>query len=129
MEKTSFRIPVEVTKVNNKYHFVFNKHINELKKISLFEPKEHKEIITSELDQFDVEIDNEIIHPLFLIEVETQKYIVGERTLPVEGMNNFRDMGGYETYDGRTVKWKLLYRSDHIHNDFKRFRIFKGIKH
>lgn len=118
MEETSLRVPVEVTKVDNKYHFVFNKHINKLKKISLFESKdqEHKEIITSELDQFDVEIDNEIIHPLFLVEVESQQYIVGERTLPVEGMNNFRDMGGYETYDGRTVKWKLLYRSDHIHN-------------
>lgn len=67
MEEISLRVPVEVTKVDNKYHFVFNKHINKLKKISLFESKdqEHKEIITSELDQFDVEIDNEIIHPLF----------------------------------------------------------------
>lgn len=43
-------------------------------------------------------------------------HMVRERTLPVDGMNNFRDMGGYETYDGRTVKWGMLYRSDHIYS-------------
>lgn len=38
------------------------------------------------------------------------------RTLPIEGMNNFRDMGGYLTQDHRKVKWKRLYRSDHLYN-------------
>lgn len=34
-----------------------------------------------------------------------------ERFLAMEGGRNFRDVGGYRTEDGRTVRWGLLYRS------------------
>jgi protein-tyrosine phosphatase len=34
-----------------------------------------------------------------------------ERLLPLEGGRNFRDLGGYETADGRRVRWGRLYRS------------------
>ena len=37
--------------------------------------------------------------------------IVATRLLPLEGGRNFRDIGGYETEDGRTVKWGHVYRS------------------
>ncbi|MDG2003455.1 MAG: tyrosine-protein phosphatase [Novosphingobium sp.] len=40
---------------------------------------------------------------------------VAERLVPLEGGVNFRDMGGYETSDGRTVKWRHLYRSGTMH--------------
>lgn len=33
------------------------------------------------------------------------------RVLPFEGVLNFRDMGGYETLDGRKVKYGILFRS------------------
>jgi protein-tyrosine phosphatase len=33
------------------------------------------------------------------------------RLLPLAGGHNFRDMGGYETADGRRVRWQVLYRS------------------
>jgi len=33
------------------------------------------------------------------------------RLLPLEGGRNFRDMGGYKTGDGRTVKWGKIFRS------------------
>jgi protein-tyrosine phosphatase len=33
------------------------------------------------------------------------------RLLAFEGIGNFRDLGGYRTSDGRTVKWGKLYRS------------------
>lgn len=36
---------------------------------------------------------------------------VSIRHLPLEGTPNFRDIGGYETTDGRFVRWGLLYRS------------------
>jgi protein-tyrosine phosphatase len=33
------------------------------------------------------------------------------RLLPLQGGQNFRDLGGYRTRSGRTVRWGLLYRS------------------
>mgnify|MGYP001019684661 CR=1 FL=1 len=33
------------------------------------------------------------------------------RLLPLEGGVNFRDLGGYATEQGRSVKWRHLYRS------------------
>jgi protein-tyrosine phosphatase len=38
-----------------------------------------------------------------------------QRALPLQGGQNFRDLGGYRTGDGRTVKWGLLYRSGSMH--------------
>ncbi|WP_068079533.1 tyrosine-protein phosphatase [Novosphingobium rosa] len=34
-----------------------------------------------------------------------------QRLLPLQGGRNFRDLGGYRTQDGRTVKWGVLFRS------------------
>jgi len=34
------------------------------------------------------------------------------RRLPVEGAANLRDLGGYATSDGRSLRWGALYRSD-----------------
>jgi protein-tyrosine phosphatase len=35
-----------------------------------------------------------------------------DRHFSFEGCFNFRDLGGYTTADGRTVKWRRLFRSD-----------------
>ncbi|MBT97893.1 MAG: hypothetical protein CL902_04615 [Dehalococcoidia bacterium] len=35
-----------------------------------------------------------------------------ERRIGLEGAVNFRDLGGYPTTDGRSVKWRRLFRSD-----------------
>lgn len=40
--------------------------------------------------------------------------LLAERTLPLEGSPNFRDLGGYQTEDGRRVKWGYLYRSGQL---------------
>ena len=34
-----------------------------------------------------------------------------ERVLPLDGVQNFRDLGGYPTADGRRVRWRRLFRS------------------
>jgi protein-tyrosine phosphatase len=41
---------------------------------------------------------------------------VSIRHLPLQGTPNFRDLGGYETTDGRFVRWGLLYRSGVLSN-------------
>jgi protein-tyrosine phosphatase len=37
------------------------------------------------------------------------------RLVALEGSYNFRDLGGYPTADGRTVRWGRLFRSDALH--------------
>ena len=39
---------------------------------------------------------------------------VPERHVALDGQPNFRDLGGYETTDGRTVKWGQVYRSGEL---------------
>jgi len=39
---------------------------------------------------------------------------VKRRHVALEGAQNFRDLGGYATEDGHTVRWGLLYRSDNL---------------
>lgn len=39
-----------------------------------------------------------------------------ERFIAVEGGRNFRDVGGYRTADGQTVRWGRLYRSGSLGN-------------
>jgi protein-tyrosine phosphatase len=36
------------------------------------------------------------------------------RHIAFERLHNFRDLGGYRTRDGRTVRWRRLYRSDSL---------------
>jgi protein-tyrosine phosphatase len=38
-----------------------------------------------------------------------------DRRLGFVGAFNFRDLGGYGTDDGRTVRWRTLYRADALH--------------
>ncbi len=51
------------------------------------------------------------------IEVEAvERYLDGKkRYLKFSGTRNFRDLGGYQTTNGRVTRWKTLYRSDHLH--------------
>ena len=36
------------------------------------------------------------------------------RLLPMDGAHNTRELGGYETTDGKSVKWGMLFRSDKL---------------
>ena len=38
------------------------------------------------------------------------------RSVELDGESNFRDLGGYATTDGRSVKWGLLFRSGELHD-------------
>lgn len=39
---------------------------------------------------------------------------VSERRLPLEGADNFRDLGGLPAADGKRVRWGLFYRADKL---------------
>jgi len=60
-----------------------------------------------------------IIVLLILISAQsgyTQVADSSRRKVPLEGAINFRDIGGYPTKDGRTVKWGRLFRSAELKN-------------
>lgn len=39
---------------------------------------------------------------------------LAQRHIPLKGASNFRDMGGYAGHEGRSVKWRKIFRSDHL---------------
>ena len=39
---------------------------------------------------------------------------VWSRSLPLQGIQNFRDLGGYIGHEGRPVKWRKIFRSGHL---------------
>lgn len=48
---------------------------------------------------------------VILQEQDGSSIVVAERELPLEQGSNFRDLGGYKTKDGHTVRWGVAYRS------------------
>jgi len=47
----------------------------------------------------------------FALDFGDRRLITAERTLPLSGGVNFRDVGGYRTTDGRAVRWGQVYRA------------------
>ena len=45
---------------------------------------------------------------------ERESVVISERRLPLECCDNVRDLGGYETKDGRTVRWNRIYRANDL---------------
>ena len=54
----------------------------------------------------EIELEMALLQP----SIEEQK-----RHLVFSGAKNFRDLGGYQTVDGKPVCWGKLYRSGHLH--------------
>jgi len=54
------------------------------------------------------------------------------RLIDLEGCLNFRDLGGYPAADGRSVRWRRVFRSDALHlltpRDVARIRDELGVR-
>ncbi|EMA6343464.1 tyrosine-protein phosphatase [Bacillus cytotoxicus] len=62
-----------------------------------------------------IESPSDNARPYFrLVGSNGQVVTVAERKLPLQGAFNFRDLGGYETTDGRKVKWGKIFRSEEL---------------
>ncbi len=68
----------------------------------------------------------------YKIKNDDSEIILAERIVPLKSFSNFRDLGGYDTKDGRKVKWGLFYRSEDLFNlkgsDLEYFKTL-GIKY
>lgn len=58
--------------------------------------------------------DKNVRHYFYLESQHSEGIVLAERRLPLEGTPNFRDLGGYETIEGRQLKWGKLYRSSKL---------------
>jgi protein-tyrosine phosphatase len=58
--------------------------------------------------------DPGVRHYFYLESAQGEAAILAERQLSLQGTPNFRDLGGYETQDGRLLRWGKLYRSSKL---------------
>ncbi|WP_416308244.1 tyrosine-protein phosphatase [Neptunicella sp. SCSIO 80796] len=65
----------------------------------------------SSLLRFNWPAEDNHRHYFSLSNTEGDNITLATRLLPLEGGRNFRDLGGYQTTDGKTVKWGKIYRS------------------
>jgi protein-tyrosine phosphatase len=63
-------------------------------------------------DTYSAPMPAGLARPYFLVERQGEKRIVGARRLALQGAYNFRDLGGIETLDGKTIRWGQVFRSD-----------------
>lgn len=98
------------------FHFHIPDSQGIVKEIALIQEDANRLLLQTEEESFDILLDSSSKRPYFEVQMEGKSDILAQRTLPIEGMNNFRDLGGYTVADGRHVKWGLLYRSDHLYN-------------
>lgn len=90
--------------------------------------QEKRLVQTTTASAFTISLKGLKGRPYFYVEESEQGYMIAERNLHVSGMNNFRDLGGYDTLDGRRIKWGFLYRSDHLnHADVAGQDYLKGL--
>jgi protein-tyrosine phosphatase len=77
------------------------------------DPGDADEVLTTVDDGSTVTVDDPAPggRAFFRLSAGDASVTVAERRVPLEGAPNFRDLGGYETEDGRHVRWGQLYRS------------------
>lgn len=56
----------------------------------------------------------DVRHYFYLESEQGEGVILAERQLSLQGTPNFRDLGGYETQEGRRLRWGKLYRSSKL---------------
>ncbi len=73
---------------------------------------ETKQLVVNSKDtQLSWQANADSRHYFTLVNAEGDSITLASRLIPLQGGRNFRDLGGYKTTDGKTVKWGKLYRS------------------
>lgn len=93
------------------YRLYWTNEVNE-------EISENQFLIESNHTKIEFEMENDFKAPrYFCLKFEDGTSIVaGYRILPIQGMYNFRDLGGFLNKHGKSVKWGKLFRGDQLSN-------------
>lgn len=71
-------------------------------------------LVTTEQHARIANPDEDVRHYFMLETEQGEAAVLAERKLSLQGTPNFRDLGGYETAEGRRLKWGRLYRSSKL---------------
>lgn len=107
------RLDAQVIKENEVYQFKISGYIKSYKiYYSNNRALTHKAFITEgNTTELTIKRPEEHKRLFFYIEDEGgQSIVCATRLLEVESIDNFRDIGGYKTKDGKSVKWGYFYR-------------------
>lgn len=93
---------------NYQVYWTYDNDIHTIKKTFLFENNQKQVQF-----HFQYPKDKRVY---FIISFDNGPTILfGHRILPIDGLYNCRDIGGYLTEDGRRIKWGIGYRSDYLY--------------
>lgn len=89
-------------------------------------PDRHEPVALSDHGCVEVGELDPLARYYFVLEAHEERLMTAERRVYMENTVNFRDLGGYETEDGRRVRWGHVFRSDGLarlsDRDLERFR-------
>ena len=114
----------DITVVADGEYLVFTNNFEHNCKIDIYyeyessNSKQGKRFLLSMTEEQMIIKNPDLNHRLFFLVCpnERKNYVISTRLVNLDGTDNFRDCGGYETIEGRRVKWGLLYRSDQLSN-------------
>ena len=114
----------DITVVVDGEYLVFTNNYEHDSKIDVYygyessNSKQGKRFLFSMTEEQKIIKNPDLNHRLFFLiyPKEGKNYVISTRLVNLDGTDNFRDCGGYETIEGRRVKWGLLYRSDQLSN-------------
>ncbi|MHC5228124.1 tyrosine-protein phosphatase [Enterococcus sp. LJL99] len=95
--KTDFSGELDVFMSVDPFHFKKAKHGKAMFEKGVYD----QEIATNEKKRIFYKVIN-----------RGEEYIGAKRRVPITGLYNCRDLGGYSTEDGKLTKWGMFYRSD-----------------
>lgn len=100
--KNAYEITITIEIKNPKLYITYTPHKNILEDEFICNIKGNTAIVS----------DNAIRgRPYFVVKSDdTEDLVVATRTVEVEGVDNFREQGGYLTNTGKTVKWGRFFR-------------------
>jgi protein-tyrosine phosphatase len=72
------------------------------------------------------DLDGDVRHYFEVVPEGGPGIVAADRHQPFEGIVNFRDLGGYETTDGRRLKWGQVFRSGHLSRVTEKDKVLIG---